>query len=92
MSLPLMSVKLRYWRKRRFLSIDDLAEKAQVSAKTIVNIEVHGIEPRPRTVRKLATALEIELDELNNTNNLEDITNNALSEQPAETDNTQKTT
>lgn len=59
-----MALKLKYWRKFRSLSIDELAAKANVSPQTIVNIEAHGIEPRPKTVRKLAEALEVTPDKL----------------------------
>lgn len=58
-----MKLKLRYWRQKRALSIDDLAEKAEVSPQTIVSIE-KGKEARPATIRKLATALDIDVAEL----------------------------
>ena len=59
-----MKVRLKYWRTRRALSVDGLAEKAHVSTQTIVNIEKYGKEPRPTTIRKLAAALEVSIDEL----------------------------
>jgi len=59
-----MKVKLKYWRKRRALSIEDLASKAKMSTQTIVNIEKYGTEPRPSTLRKLAETLGVTIDEL----------------------------
>ncbi len=59
-----MEVKLKYWRERRALSIEDLAKKAKMSTQTIVNIEKHGKKPRPSTIRKLAQTLEIKIEDL----------------------------
>ncbi len=59
-----MKVRLKYWRQRRALSIENLAEKANMSTQTLVNIEKYGKEPRPSTIRRLAEALEVSLDEL----------------------------
>ena len=52
--------KLRQVRTRRLLTQDELAEKAGVSQSTIANIERDNAEPRFRTIRKLAKALDIE--------------------------------
>ena len=59
-----MEIRLKYWRQRRSLSIDELAAQAKVSPQTIVNIELHGHHPRPKTIRKLAAGLDVTLDEL----------------------------
>jgi len=57
---------LREYRYQRLLSLDDLAEKAGVSNKTIVQIE-HGRQlPKLRTIRRLSEALGVdpmEIDE-----------------------------
>lgn len=59
-----VKVKLKYWRIRRALSISDLARKAKMSTQTIVNIERYGTMPRPTTIRKIITALEITIEDL----------------------------
>ena len=52
--------KLKEIRTRRFLTQEELAEKAGVSHSTIVNIERNHAEPQFRTIRKLAKALDID--------------------------------
>ena len=52
--------KLKEIRTRRFLTQEELAEKADVSHSTIVNIERNHAEPQFRTIRKLAKALDID--------------------------------
>lgn len=59
-----MQIRLKYWRTRRAMSIDDLAGKSGTSTQTIVNAEKHGKTPRPSTIRKWATALDVTVDEL----------------------------
>jgi transcriptional regulator with XRE-family HTH domain len=59
-----MRLKLRYWRRRRALSIPDLAALAHASSETIVRIETTNHVPRPNVIRRLAAALEVSLDEL----------------------------
>lgn len=54
---------LKYWRLRRALSQRDLAAKASVSQGTVVKLE-RGQLARPLTVRRLAAALEVSVDEL----------------------------
>ncbi len=44
-------------RKRRFLSIRELAAKANVATRTIVQIEAGRLTPRYSTMRKIAGAL-----------------------------------
>ncbi len=56
--------KLKEVRTRRLLTQEELAEKANVSHSTIVNIERNHAEPHFRTIRKLAKALEIDPTEL----------------------------
>lgn len=57
--------KLRRLRQERALSVRELSEKAGVSTETIYSLE-HGRREWawPRTVRRLAQALEVEPKEL----------------------------
>ena len=55
---------LRRLRERRYLTQRELAAKAGVSADTIVKLEQDRWEPRLRTIRKLAEALDVHPDEL----------------------------
>jgi transcriptional regulator with XRE-family HTH domain len=52
--------KLKEIRTRRFLTQEELAEKAGVSHSTIVNTERNNAEPQFRTIRKLAKALDVD--------------------------------
>ncbi len=56
--------QLKAARTRRLLTQEELAEKAGVSAATVVNIERDNQEPHFRTIRKLAKALDIDPTEL----------------------------
>jgi transcriptional regulator with XRE-family HTH domain len=56
--------KLKEARIRRLLTQEELAEKAGVSAATVVNIERNNQEPHFRTIRKLAKALNVDPTEL----------------------------
>jgi transcriptional regulator with XRE-family HTH domain len=56
--------KLKEARIRRLLTQEELAEKAGVSAATVVNIERNNQEPHFRTIRKLAKALDVDPTEL----------------------------
>jgi transcriptional regulator with XRE-family HTH domain len=56
--------KLRELRRRRVLTLEELAEKAGVGRNTIWRLE-HGVMgAQPRTIRKLAWALGVEAEEL----------------------------
>ncbi len=55
---------LKKVRTRRLLTQEELAERADVSAATIVNIERNNQEPHFRTIRKLAKALNVDPTEL----------------------------
>lgn len=65
--LPVMEVnmdKLKELRKRRVLTMEELAERAGVGRNTIWRLE-HGVMgAQPRTIRKLARALGVEPEEL----------------------------
>jgi transcriptional regulator with XRE-family HTH domain len=57
--------KLREVRDHRLLSQRELAEKAGLSPTTILKLADDRVkEPHPRTVRKLAQALEVDPAEL----------------------------
>jgi len=51
---------LREHRRASYLSIQDLAEKARVSTKTIVDTEHGRTEPKFRTIRKVSEALGVD--------------------------------
>jgi transcriptional regulator with XRE-family HTH domain len=58
------AMKLRELRRRRVLTLEELAEKADVGRNTIWRLE-HGVMgAQPRTIRKLAKALSVEPEEL----------------------------
>jgi len=52
--------KLREHRRARFISIEDLAVKAGVSTKTIVDTELGRTRPKFRTIRKISGALGLD--------------------------------
>ncbi len=56
--------KLRELRRRRVLTLEELAEKAGVGRNTIWRLE-HGVMgAQPRTIRKLARALDVQPEDL----------------------------
>lgn len=55
---------LREARLQQALSQRDLAQKAGVAPKTIVDLELGRQEPRLRTIRRLAEALEVEVQQI----------------------------
>ena len=58
------AVKLKELRRRRVLTLEELAEKADIGRNTIWRLE-HGVMgAQPRTIRKLAKALGVEPEEL----------------------------
>jgi len=57
-------VGLRELRQAKVLSQRELAQRAKVSQKTIVDIETGKIHPHPATLRKLAAALGVEPEAL----------------------------
>ena len=56
--------KLKEVRTRRLLTQEELAERAGISAATVVNAERNNQEPHFRTIRKLAKALDVDPTEL----------------------------
>jgi transcriptional regulator with XRE-family HTH domain len=58
------AVKLKELRRRRVLTLEELAKKAGVGRNTIWRLE-HGVMgAQPRTIRKLAKALGVEAEDL----------------------------
>lgn len=57
-------MKLRELRERRAFSLRELSELSGVNYNAIWRIEVGRTGAQPRTVRRLAEALEVEPDEL----------------------------
>jgi DNA-binding XRE family transcriptional regulator len=55
---------LRVWREHRGLTLKELADKAQVSAPFLSQIEKGQREGSVETMRKLADALKISVDDL----------------------------
>ena len=56
--------KLKEIRTRRFLTQEELADRAGVSPATIVRVERNQAEPHISTMRKLAQALNVDPTEL----------------------------
>ena len=52
--------RLKEARTKRLLTQEELAERAEVSPSTVVNIERNNAEPHFRTIRKLAKALDVD--------------------------------
>ena len=59
-----LSEKLVYQRKLNGLSQEELAEKTRVTVRTIQRLEKGEVTPHLRTVKMLAAALDIEVDDL----------------------------
>jgi len=62
-----MTSKLRALREQRVLSLTDLAQLAGVNRVTIHRIETGKQKAMPRTLRKLAEALQVSVEELRDT-------------------------
>jgi transcriptional regulator with XRE-family HTH domain len=56
--------RLRLLRQRRLLTIEQLAERANVNKNTISRIENGADAPQSATIRKLAAALDVEPTDL----------------------------
>jgi transcriptional regulator with XRE-family HTH domain len=59
-----MNGNLKSLRQRRALSLTDLAQISKVGRVTINRIENGRQKPRPRTIRALAEALQVDVEEL----------------------------
>ena len=58
------SSRLREWRRRRALSQRELAALAGIQQATVARLELGAQQPHPRTIRRLAKALDVSFDEL----------------------------
>jgi transcriptional regulator with XRE-family HTH domain len=58
------AVKLKVLRRRRVMTLEELAEKASVGRNTVWRLEHDVMGAQPRTIRKLAKALGVEPEEL----------------------------
>ena len=58
------AVKLRELRQRRVLTLMELGERSGVAYNTIWRLENAKTGAQPRTLRKLAAALDVEPQEL----------------------------
>jgi len=59
-----LKVVLKYWRKRRGMSIERLAKEAKVSTITIQKIEKENHMPRPDVLERLKDKLDVTMEEL----------------------------
>jgi transcriptional regulator with XRE-family HTH domain len=59
-----MNSNLRRFRELRALSQRELAARARLSVTTVNRIETMQRRPMPRTIRKLAEALDVTPEEL----------------------------
>ena len=59
-----MSNRIKKLRQQQALSLSDLAELTKLSRVTINRIENGKQKPRPRTIHKLAKALQVKVEEL----------------------------
>lgn len=59
-----MRLKLREVRERKFLSQQELADRAETTKANISRLERGEQQPRPSTIRKLAEALGVPPEEL----------------------------
>jgi transcriptional regulator with XRE-family HTH domain len=59
-----IGTQLRAARERALLTQEELATRAEVQPLTISRIETDKVEPRYRTIRKLAKALGVDPSEL----------------------------
>lgn len=63
--IPLIGENIKRFRKKLGISQDKLSKLANVSHNTIIKIESGGIQnPTIGTVKKIAKALKVSLDEL----------------------------
>jgi transcriptional regulator with XRE-family HTH domain len=56
--------RLRELRRRRVLTLEELAQKAGVGRNTVWRLEHGMMGAQPRTIRKLARALDVDPEEL----------------------------
>jgi transcriptional regulator with XRE-family HTH domain len=64
--------RLRFWRDRRALTQQELADKAKITRVALARIEAGVAEPRPSTTRALARALGVGVEDLMESLNAKD--------------------
>lgn len=64
MNLEKVKTNLKRIREEQNLTIDELASISNVTSVTIRNIEKGRFNPNPKTVNKLAIALDVDFDDL----------------------------
>ena len=64
MAVVKIGQSVRAKRSKRFMTQEQLASAAGISARQLVRIERDEVEPRFSTILKLAEALEVEPSEL----------------------------
>jgi transcriptional regulator with XRE-family HTH domain len=61
----MLAENIKKYRSKQRLTQEGLARKANISYNTIIKLESSGItDPRMETLKKLAKALDISIDEL----------------------------
>ena len=61
----MLSENIKKYRKKLKLTQEALARKADMSYHTIAKLEAEGItDPRMETLKKIATALNVSIDDL----------------------------
>ena len=61
----MLAENIKRYRKRLKLTQEGLARKADISYNTIIKLESRGItDPRMKTLKKLASALNVSIDKL----------------------------
>jgi len=58
---PSVGARLKELRRARGYSVRELASRAKVDHVTVVRVENDHTEPQPRTLRKLAEALDVDV-------------------------------
>lgn len=59
-----MARRLKYWRKRRGLSQEELAKRAKVGRSYLARLETARQDPTLSTLEKLARALRVKVTRL----------------------------
>jgi transcriptional regulator with XRE-family HTH domain len=56
--------RVRWWRRKRLLTLRALSERSGIAYTTIHGIETGKHDPRPSTILRLAEALDVDPDAL----------------------------
>jgi predicted transcriptional regulator len=63
----MLAENIKKYRKKLMLTQEGLARKADISYNTVIKLESRGIiDPRMETLKRIASALNITIDELVN--------------------------